>query len=118
MRQIDEQYMETPFYGSRRMAEHLKRLGYRVNRKRVRRLMGLMGIEAIYPKPKTTTINKDHKIYPYLLRDYEITTPNQVWSADIPYIPMDKGFMCLVAILDWFGLVFSLCHRLGTLQYP
>lgn len=103
MRQIDEQYMETPFYGSRRMAEHLKRLGYRVNRKRVRRLMGLMGIEAIYPKPKTTTINKDHKIYPYLLRDYEITTPNQVWSADITYIPMDKGFMYLVAILDWYS---------------
>ncbi len=103
MRQIDEQYMETPFYGSRRMTEHLKRLGYRVNRKRIRRLMRLMGIEAIYPKPKLSPINSEHRIYPYLLRDYEVTASNQVWSADITYIPMNKGFMYWVAILDWYS---------------
>ena len=100
MRQIDEQYMETPFYGSRRMAEHLKRLGYRVNRKRIRRLMRLMGIEAIYPN---SPINSEHRIYPYLLRDYEVTASNQVWSTDITYIPMNKGFMYWVAILDWYS---------------
>jgi putative transposase len=103
MRQIDEQYMQTPFYGSRRMTEHLKRLGYHVNRKRIQRLMRLMGIEAIYPKPKRSTINSEHRIYPYLLRDYEVTAANEVWSADITYIPMDKGFMYLVAILDWYS---------------
>ena len=98
MRQIDEQYMETPFYGSRRMTEHLKRLDYRVNRKRIQRLMRLMGIEAIYPK----AINS-HRIYPYLLRDYQVTASNEVWSADITYIPMNKGFMYLMAILDWYS---------------
>ena len=103
MRQIDQQYMQTPFYGSRRMTEHLKRLGYRVNRKRIQRLMRLMGIEAIYPKPKASTRNSEHQIYPYLLRDYQVTAANQVWSADITYIPMDKGFMYLVAILDWYS---------------
>ena len=85
------------------MTQHLKRLGYRVNRKRIRRLMHLMGIEAIYPKPKPSTSNSEHRIYPYLLRDYEVTAANEVWSADITYIPMDKGFMYLVAILDWYS---------------
>ena len=103
MRQIDEQYMQTPFYGSRRMTAHLKRLGYRVNRKRIQRLMRLMGIEAIYPKPKRSTNNSEHRIYPYLLHGYEVTASNEVWSADITYIPMDKGFMYLVAILDWYS---------------
>ncbi len=83
------------------MTQHLKRLGYRVNRKRIQRLMRLMGIEAIYPKP--SAINSEHRIYPYLLRDYEVTAANEVWSADITYIPMDKGFMYLVAILDWYS---------------
>ena len=90
------------------MTEHLKRLGYRVNRKRIRRLMRLMGIEAIYPKPKLSTINSGHRIYPYLLRDYEVTASNQVWSADITYIPMNKGFMYLVAILDWYSRYVTL----------
>ena len=78
MRQIDGQYMQTPFYGSRRMTEHFKRLDYRVNRKRIRRLMRLMGIEAIYPKPKLSAINSEHRIYPYLLRDYRVTAANEV----------------------------------------
>ena len=85
------------------MTAHLKRLGYAVNRKRIRRLMGVMGIEAIYPKSMSTTVNKDHKIYPYLLRGYEVTTANQVWLADITYIPMQQGFMYLMAILDGYS---------------
>ena len=115
MRQIDEQYIETPFYGSRRMTQHLMRLGYCVNRKRIRRLMRLMGIEAIYPKPKLSAINSEHRIYPYLLRDYKVTASNQVWSADITYIPMNKGFMYLVAILDWYSryvITWELSNRL------
>ena len=75
------------------MAEHLKRLGYRVNRKRIQRLMRLMGIEAIYPKPKLSAINSEHRIYPYLLRDYKVTASNQVWSADITYIPMQRVYV-------------------------
>ena len=75
------------------MTEHLKRLGYHVNRKRIQRLMRLMGIEAIYPKPKVSASNSEHRIYPYLLRDYKVTASNEVWSADITYIPMNKGFM-------------------------
>ena len=116
MRQIDEQYMETPFYGSRRMTAYLKRLGYRVNRKRISRLMRLMGIEAIYPKPKLSAINGEHRVYPYLLRDYEVTASNQVWSADITYIPMNKGFMYLVVILDWYSryvITWELSNSLG-----
>ena len=115
MRQIDEQYMKTPFYGSRRMTHHLMRLGYRVNRKRIQRLMRLMGIEAIYPKPKPSASNSEHRIYPYLLRDYKVTASNEVWSADITYIPMNKGFMYLVAILDWYSryvITWELSDRL------
>jgi putative transposase len=100
-RLIDEQYLKTPFYGSRKMREHLRRLGYPVNRKRVQRLMRLMGLEAIYPKPKTSVAHPDHRVYPYLLRGLVIERPNQVWAADITYVPMARGFMYLVAILDW-----------------
>ena len=96
MRAIDEQYMVTPFFGSRRMA---KQLG--VNRKRVQRLMRRMGIEAIYPKPRTTVRSASHKIYPYLLRNVEILRSDQVWSTDITYIPMRHGFLYLVAVMDW-----------------
>lgn len=103
MRLIDEQYLLTPFYGSPRMTIHLRRAGYVVNRKRVRRLMQLMDLEAIYPKPKTSLANKQHKVYPYLLRGLEITRPNQVWCADITYIRIQRGFMYLVAILDWYS---------------
>ena len=98
------------------MTAYLKRLGYRVNRKRISRLMRLMGIEAIYPKPKLSAINGEHRVYPYLLRDYEVTASNQVWSADITYIPMNKGFMYLVVILDWYSryvITWELSNSLG-----
>lgn len=103
MHKIDEQYTKTPFYGSRRMTAVLGRNGYNVNRKRVQRLMRVMGIEAIYPKPNTSRSNEEHKIYPYLLRDVAIVRPNQVWATDITYIRMRHGFVYLVAILDWFS---------------
>ncbi len=103
MRLIDQQYMKTPFYGSRRMSIWLQMQGYEANRKRVQRLMRLMGIEAIYPRPKTTEVCKEHRKYPYLLRNMEIIRPNQVWSTDITYVPMPKGFMYLVAVIDWFS---------------
>jgi putative transposase len=102
MRLIDEQYLKTPFYGSRSMAKHLRRLlKRRINRKRIQRLMRIMGLEAIYPKPKTSRPHPNHKVYPYLLRGKRIDRPNQVWSADITYIPMARGFMYLVAVMDW-----------------
>jgi len=101
MRLIDEQYLKTPTWGSRSMRNHLRRLGYTINRKRVQRLMRLMGLEAIYPKPKTSRPHPEHKIYPYLLRDLRIERANQVWAADITYIPMSRGFLYLVAVMDW-----------------
>jgi putative transposase len=101
MRMIDEQFLETPWYGSRQMARWLKRHGYCVSRKRTRRLMRKMGLHPIYQKPRTTVPHPDHKIYPYLLRDLLIDRPNQVWCADITYIPMRRGFLYLVAIMDW-----------------
>lgn len=101
MRLLDEQYMQTPFYGSRRMAWWLQEQGYKVNRKRIQRLLRLMGLEAVYPRPRTSDPNLEHRIYPYLLRNLAISKVNQVWSADITYIPMSRGFMYLVAILDW-----------------
>ena len=101
MELIDRQYLKTPTWGSRSMRNHLRRLGYKVNRKRVQRLMRLMGLEAIYPKRKTSQPYPDHKIYPYLLRSLKIDRPNQVWAADISYIPMSRGFMYLVAVMDW-----------------
>jgi putative transposase len=93
IRRIDKQYLETPFYGWPRMTAHLQRLGYAVNHKRIQRLMRLMGLEAIYPKPRTTVADPGHCVYPYLLRDLAIVRPNQVWSADITYVPMAQGFM-------------------------
>jgi putative transposase len=101
MRLIDEQFLKTPTWGSRSMRNHLQRLGYKVNRKRVQRLMGIMGLEPIYPRPRTSRPHPDHKVYPYLLRDLTIDRPNQVWTADITYIPMSRGFMYLVAVMDW-----------------
>jgi putative transposase len=103
MRLLDEQYLKTPFYGSRRLAVALQRQGYQVNRKRVQRLLRQMGLEAIYPKPRTTRRGPEARIYPYLLRDLTITRPNQVWAADITYVPLRQGFLYLVAILDWFS---------------
>jgi len=98
---IDKQYLKTPFFGSRRMTHHLRKEGFQVNRKRVQRLMRLMGIEAIYTKPRTSKPSKENKIYPYLLRDLTIEKPDQVWCSDITYIPMKKGFVYLVAVMDW-----------------
>jgi len=101
MKLIDRQYLKTPFFGSRRMTDFLKDLGHIVNRKHVQRLMRLMGIEAMYPKPNTSKPNKEHKVYPYLLKNLKIDRPNQAWAVDITYIPMKKGFQYLVAIIDW-----------------
>jgi putative transposase len=98
MRRIDEQYLRRPFYGSRKMADVLG-----VNRKRVQRLMRRMGIEAIYPKRRTTWPGAGHKIYPYLLRNVEVRRSNQVWASDITYVPMRHGFLYLVAIMDWYS---------------
>jgi putative transposase len=98
MRRIDEQYLKTPFYGSRKLADILG-----VNRKRIQRLMRLMGLEAVFPKRRTTWPGAGHKIYPYLLRNVEITRPNQVWSTDITYIPMRHGFLYLTAVMDWYS---------------
>ncbi len=103
MRRIDELYLASPFYGSRRMVAVLRREGLVVNRKRVRRLMRLMGLEAIYQKPNTSQGHPDHKVYPYLLRGLSIERANQVWCADITYIPMARGFVYLVAVMDWFS---------------
>jgi len=103
MHLIDEQYTRTPFYGSRRMREMLRRKSHKVNRKRVQRLMRLMGIEAIYPKKNLSRPHPDHKVYPYLLRNPEIEGVNQVWSTDITYIRMRRGWLYLVAIMDWMS---------------
>ena len=103
MRRMDELHLTWPFYGSRRMAAVLRREGWAVNRKRAKRLMRVMGIEAIYQKPNTSKGHPDHKVYPYLLRGLAIDRPNQVWCADITYIPMAKGFVYLVAVMDWFS---------------
>lgn len=101
MRLIDEQFLETPYYGARQMARHLRRQGYCVSRKRISRLMRNMGLSAIYQKPNTSKPHPEHKIYPYLLRGMTINKPNQVWCTDITYIPMRQGFLYLVAIMDW-----------------
>lgn len=117
MKLIDRQYMATPFYGARRMAMWLKKQGYRVNRKRVTRLMRMMGLKAIYRHPRTSTPAAGHKVFPYLLSGMEISRPNQVWAADITYIPMARGFLYLVAIIDWYSryvLSWRLSNTLGT----
>ncbi len=103
MRLIDEAFMEMPWYGSRQMARHLRRLGWRIGRKRVRRLMKKIGLVAIYQAPKTSEPHPQHKIYPYLLRHLSIDHPDQVWCADVTYIPMRRGFLYLAAIMDWFS---------------
>ena len=113
MRLMDRQYLATPFYGSRRMAVWLTRLGYRVNRKRVQRLMRIMGLRTIYRRPRTSCPAPGHRVYPYLLRGMEITRPNQVWATDITYIPMARGFLYLVAIMDWFSR-YVLAWRLSN----
>jgi putative transposase len=103
MRLIDQQFLLTPFYGTRRMTAALERSGETVNRKRVQRLMALMGLEAIFPRPRTTAAATDARAYPYLLRDRELTRVDEVWSSDITYVPMRHGFMYLTAVIDWFS---------------
>jgi putative transposase len=103
MKLIDRQYLATPFYGARKIAAWLKSQDHRVNRKRVRRLMQIMGLKAIYRRPRTSKPAPGHKVYPYLLSGLKITRPNQVWAADITYIPMARGFLYLVAIIDWYS---------------
>jgi putative transposase len=103
MRLIDQQYTARPIFGSRRMTVWLRRQGEGVNRKRVQRLMRLMGLEAIYPKPRLSVPGQGHRIYPYLLRDVAVVRPDQVWSTDITYVPLQAGFMYLAAIIDWYS---------------
>jgi putative transposase len=101
MRLIDAQFLETPWYGSRQMARHLRREGYVVGRKRVRRLMAKMGLAPIYQRPRTSIPHPEHRVFPYLLRDAVLDRPNQVWCADITDLPMRRGFLYLVAVMDW-----------------
>lgn len=108
MRAIDRLYLQRPFFGSRRIADELA-----VNRKRVQRLMRLMGVEAIHPKPRTTRRAKEHRIYPYLLRDVAITRPDQVWSTDITYLPLCDGYLYLTAVMDWYSR-YVLAWRLSN----
>jgi len=108
MRAIDKEYTQRPFYGSRRLAAVLE-----VNRKRVQRLMRVMGLEAIYPRPRTTRRASGHRIYPYLLRNLEVTRPDQVWSTDITYIPLARGYLYLTAVLDWYSR-YVLAWRLSS----
>ncbi len=101
MRLIDEQYLKTPWYGSRQMRRYLRRQGYRVNRKRIRRLLRKMGLVAVAPAPDTSRRHPRHAVYPYVLRGLDIMQPDQVWCANVTYIPMAHGFLYLVAIMDW-----------------
>lgn len=117
MRIIDNQFMDTPWYGSRQMARCLRRQSYNVGRKRVRRLMRKMGLVPIYQAPRTSKPHPEHRVYPYLLRDVTIDRPNQVWCADITYIPMHRGFLYLVAIMDWSSRAV-LSWRLSNTMYP
>jgi len=113
MQRIDRLYTDRPFFGSRKMTAWLQREGHPVNRKRVQRLMRLMGLEAIYPKPKLSAAGHGHKVFPYLLRGLTIDRPDQVWSTDITYVPMKQGFMYLAAVIDWFSR-YVLAWRLSN----
>lgn len=117
MRKIDELYTDQPSRGSRSIARQLRRCGMRVNRKKVQRLMRIMGIEAVYPKPNTSRPHPQHKVYPYLLRNLAIDRPDQVWVSDITYIPMERGFMYLTAVMDVYSrkiLSFRLSNTLDS----
>jgi putative transposase len=116
MRLIDEQYTAHPFYGSRRMVVWLGQQGEEVNRKRVRRLMRVMGLEAIYPKPRLSAPGQGHRIYPYLLRGVKVQRRDQVWSTDITYIPMASGFMYLAAVIDWYSRYVIAWRLSNTLE--
>ena len=116
MGEIDRQYLETPFYGSRRMKAWLERSGIRVSRKRVQRVMRAMGLRAIYRRPSTSRRSPQHPFYPYLLRNVRITRPNQVWAADITYLPMAWGFLYLVAVMDWHSRYVVAWRLSNTLE--
>jgi putative transposase len=113
MRLLDEEYTARPFLGSRRLTRWLIEQGEAVNRKRVQRLLRLMGLEAIYPKPRLSAAGRGHRIYPYLLRHVSIERPDQVWSTDITYVPLARGFMYLAAIIDWYSR-YVLAWRLSN----
>ena len=115
MRRIDELHLECPWYGSRQLARALRRLGYAIGRKRARRLMRLMGLRSVAPAPNTSRRAPGHRVYPYRLRDLSIARPNQVWCADVTYLPMAHGFLYLVAIMDWHSRKV-LSWRLSTTQ--
>ena len=116
MQAMDRQYLETPFYGSKRMKASLERQGLPVSRKRVQRLMRLMGLRAIYRQPRTSQPAPERRVYPYLLRNLAITRPNQVWAADITYLPMARGFLYLVAIMDWHSRYVVAWRLSNTLE--
>jgi putative transposase len=101
--QIDAEYTRHPFYGSRKMAVYLRGMGHRINRKRVQRLMGKLGLAGMAPGPNTSRATQQHKVYPYLLRGVEVTQPNQVWSSDVTYLRLARGFVYLVAVIDWYS---------------
>jgi len=113
MRLLDAEYTAHPFLGSRRLTHWLNEQGEVVNRKRVQRLLRVMGLEAIYPKPKLSAPGRGHKVYPYLLRDVKVEWPDQVWSTDITYVPLAQGFMYLAAVLDWYSR-YVLAWRLSN----
>ena len=117
MRRMDELHLSRPFYGSRKMTQALRAKGTVINRKRIQRLMRVMGLESTAPKPNTSKPTPEHAVYPYLLRDKKISKVNQVWAADITYIPMARGFVYLVAIIDWYSrrvLAWRLSNTLET----
>ena len=117
MRVIDELYLERPFYGSPRMTGWLQELGYGVNEKRIARLMRVMGIQAVLPGPHTSVRHPEHRVYPYLLRDLKVAKPNEVWCADLTYVPLHRGFLYLVAIMDWYSryvLAWELSNTMET----
>ena len=113
MKELDRQYLETPFYGSRQMKAWLEREGTSVNRKRVQRLMRAMGLRSIYRRPQTSRPSPEHRVYPNLLGKTEITRPNQVWAADITHVPMARGFLYLAAVMDWYSR-YVVCWKLSN----
>ena len=116
MRSIDTQFLETPFYGSRQMQRWLRRQGDTVSRKRVRRLLRLLGLHAVFQRPRTSQSHPGHRIYPYLLRDLPITRPNHVWCTDVTYIPLQRGFLYLVAVMDWASRTVLAWRLSNTLE--
>lgn len=114
---IDAEYTRHPFFGSRKMTVYLRGMGYRINRKRIQRLMGILGLAGMAPGPNTSLPHPQHKVYPYLLRDVVVTRPNQVWSTDITYIRLPRGFVYLVAVIDWYSrkvLAWQLSNTLDS----